>query len=71
MEKPTSIQLDQQQLENLQKAKGNVILVRGHVIEGKLTITGIQHIMQSAYAHNWPGGSDSAFAHNWPSSSES
>ena len=69
MSDPVEIKLDNESLEVLQHAKGNVMLIRGHVVEGKLTVTGIQHVIPSPFAHNWPGGSE-AFNHEWPNGSE-
>jgi hypothetical protein len=63
---PLEIPLDPKHLEEIQKATGNVMMIRGHIVQGKLTITGIQHVIPSPFAHNWSGGS--AFEHNWPSS---
>lgn len=66
------IQFDQKSLEQLQNLPGNVILIKGHVIEDKLTITGVQYILPDPFSHKWGGGDDdknrlgkNAFGHQW------
>lgn len=71
-ERALQIELHPSALEEIQRATGEVTLIKGHIAEGRLTITGIQHLLASgqeagknAFTHDWPSGE--AFAHNWPS----